>query len=246
MLHDGSGMGAMVGCKAAILAQRGFTGAPAITVEAEDVAHYWADLGRHWTVAENYIKPYPSCRWGHAAIDAVRKIVEDHNITHDQVAHVEVRTFDEAARLFADMPDSTTQAQYSMHFVVATMLRYGEVGPRHIEGPALTDPEVAAIIPRITAVSDDRHNARFPEGRWSDVEVKLTDGRKLSSGDVPASGGPGAWRSDADIEAKFLTFCDGILAKDRAAAIWAMRDRLLEADSKLSDLTQLVLPAGDA
>ena len=30
MLHDGSGMGALVGCNAALLAMRGFTGAPAL------------------------------------------------------------------------------------------------------------------------------------------------------------------------------------------------------------------------
>ncbi len=246
MLHDGSGMGAMVGMKAAILAQRGFTGAPAITAEASEVAKFWADLGQHWTVEENYIKPYPSCRWGHAAIDAVRKIMKDHGVTHNQVTHVEVRTFDEAARLFAGMPDSTTQAQYSMHFAVATMLRYGELGPRHIEGAALSDPEVAAIIPRIKAVSDDRHNARFPEGRWSDVEVTLSDGRVLQSGDVPASGGPSAWRPDSDVEEKFMNFCDGVLSTPRARSIWSMRDRLLDGDSKLSHLTQLITAGGDA
>jgi len=40
MLHDGSGWGALVGVSAAVLAEHGFTGAPAITVEAPDVAHH--------------------------------------------------------------------------------------------------------------------------------------------------------------------------------------------------------------
>ena len=46
MLHDGSGWGAMVGMSAAVLAENGFTGAPAITVEAPEAARHWADLGR--------------------------------------------------------------------------------------------------------------------------------------------------------------------------------------------------------
>jgi 2-methylcitrate dehydratase PrpD len=54
---------------AVLLAEDGFTGAPAITVE-EDAPPYWADLGQRWTVTENYIKPYPICRWAHAALDA--------------------------------------------------------------------------------------------------------------------------------------------------------------------------------
>ena len=43
MLKDGSGWGAMTGVAAAKLARKGFTGAPAITIEEAD--SYWADLG---------------------------------------------------------------------------------------------------------------------------------------------------------------------------------------------------------
>ncbi len=242
MLHDGSGMGALVGCSSALLAMRGFTGAPAITIEADDVAGYWADLGENWTVCDNYIKPYPSCRWGHAAIDAVRKVMADHDITPQAIESVEVRTFDEAARLFAEMPKTTTQAQYSLHFVVAVMLIHGAVGPSHIAGDGLHDERVAALIPRIRAVSSDRHNARFPQGRWSDVEVVLKDGRRIQSGDVAASGGPGAWRPDADVQEKFHTFTRHALADDRARAIWAMRDALLEPGTRFADLAALVYP----
>ena len=246
MLHDGSGMGALVGVKAALLAERGFTGAPAITVEAPEVAAFWADLGTRWTVTDNYVKPYPTCRWGHPAIDAMRLIMTQHGIGHADVAAVKIRTFDQAARLFSGMPNSTTEAQYSMHFAVATMLRHGELAPKHIEGAALSDPDIAALIPRILVEASAPHNARFPEGRWSDIDVTLTDGRVLRSGDVPASGGPGAWRPDADVEAKFLSFCDGVLSQDRAQAIWTMRDRMLEPDTKLKDLADLVTKPGDA
>ncbi|MEQ8898978.1 MAG: MmgE/PrpD family protein [Roseovarius sp.] len=246
MLHDGSGMGALVGMNAAFLAMRGFTGAPAITAEAPEVAGYWADLGTEWTVAENYIKPYPSCRWGHPAVDAMRKLREAHGLTADDVAAVEVRTFDEAARLYAGMPETTTQAQYSLHYVVAVMLKHGTLAPRHVADEGLDDVDVAAIIPRITAVSSERHNARFPAGRWSDIEVTLRDGRKLHSGDVPASGGPGAWRSDAEVEAKFHDFCEGVLSPARSRAIWAMRDSLLDDTVTLAELAQLITPEGDA
>ena len=240
MLHDGSGMGAYVGCSSAILAMRGFTGAPAITAEAAEVAHYWSDLGQHWTVAENYIKPYPSCRWGHAAIDALQGLMKKHDLSDANVAAIEVRTFDEAARLFAGMPETTTQAQYSLHFVLATMLKYGRVAPEHIAGDGLQDPAVAALIPRITAVSSDRHNATFPAGRWSDIEVTLSDGTKLASGDVPARGGPDAWLEDAEVEAKFHNFCAKALSEERTTRIWAMRDALLDPSMRFADLAALV------
>jgi len=240
MLHDGSGMGALVGASAALLAMRGFTGTPAITVEAAGAAPFWADLGANWTVTENYIKPYPCCRWAHPAIDAVRALVQAHGITFEQIQAVEVRSFDEAVRLFAGMPKTTTEAQYSLHFVVATMLCHGQVAPRQVTGNGLADPRVAALVPRIRAVATEAHNARFPEGRWSDVEITLKDGRRLHSGDVMASGGPGAWRPDADIEAKFHAFTEGVLSPARARGIWAMRERLLDPGRPLSELAVMV------
>lgn len=246
MLHDGSGMGALIGCSATLLAIRGFTGAPAITIEAGGVAQHWADLGQRWTVAENYIKPYPSCRWGHAAIDALRQIMQTHtDVTPETVASIEVRTFDEAARLFAGMPTSTTEAQYSLNFVLATMLKHGAVAPGHIAGEGLKDPDIAALVSKISAISTDKHNARFPDGRWSDIEIVLKDGRRFQSEDTPASGGPDAWRLDADIEEKFHIFCEGVLPPKRTKAIWAMRDALLSSTTKFTDLAKLVQPGCD-
>ena len=84
MLHDGSGMGALVGAMACLLAEDGFQGAPAITVEAVEVAPYWADLGQRWTILENYIKPYPICRWAHAALDALGAVMTEHDLSEAQ------------------------------------------------------------------------------------------------------------------------------------------------------------------
>lgn len=85
MLHDGSGWGALVGMSAAILAERGFTGAPAITIEAQAAAPHWADLGQFWQVEHQYVKPYPICRWAHAAIDGVRAVMRDNALSHDRI-----------------------------------------------------------------------------------------------------------------------------------------------------------------
>ena len=147
MLHDGSGMGAMTGVMAVYLARDGFTGAPAITVEDAGVAHYWADLGQDWTVERNYIKPYPICRWAHAAIDALARVMRTHGVTADQVAAIRVNTFREAAALYSDIPATTSQAQYSMHFALAAMLVHGRITAAEISGDALRDTRVHAIIP---------------------------------------------------------------------------------------------------
>jgi len=242
MLHDGSGMGALVGCSSAIMAQRGFTGAPAITIEAPDVAHYWADLGEAWTVDVNYIKPYPICRWAHAAIDATRMLVIEHGITADMVEKINVRTFAESSRLYMGVPTTTSQAQYSLAFSIATYLVHGRIGAEHVSGDGLNDPAVQAIIPKIEAFEDERHNARFPDGRWSDIDVILKDGRTLSSDDVPARGGHEAPMDDKEVREKFDNMASALSA-DRRDAIWAMRDVLVQNGASFSDLTHKLYKA---
>lgn len=77
------------------------------------------------------------------------------------------------------MPGTTSQAQYSLPFAVAAQAIYGRIGVEHISGTGLSDPAVAELMARITVTEFDRHNARFPEGRWADVSITTTNGRVL-------------------------------------------------------------------
>lgn len=239
MLHDGSGMGAFTGLTAVLLAEDGFEGAPAITVESEEVAERWSDLGQRWTVEQNYIKPYPICRWAHGAIDALGRLVEEHGIAAHDVSAIDVNTFAEAAKLFPGMPETTSQAQYSLAFALAALLVHGKIGPDQVTGMTLSDPDIEAVVRKIRVSEDPRHSARFPEGRWSDVTIRLSDGRAVSSGDVDAQGGPETPLPHDAVKAKFLemTRC---LDRDRATAIWDMRDRLTGQGTRFADLLRLL------
>lgn len=239
MLHDGSGMGALVGSMAALMAKDGFTGAPAITVENEDAAQFWADLGEVWTIEQNYIKPYPICRWAHAALDALSGLMRAHGFHADDVANIKVNTFAESAALFPGMPATTSQAQYSLPFALATMLVHGRIGPDEITGAGLSDPQVAALLPRISVHEAVRHSERFPEGRWSDVTLALKDGRRLASGDVNARGGSEAPMDMHEVEAKFHIMASA-LPEPRRRAIWEMREQLMQPEAKFEELARLV------
>ncbi len=239
MLHDGSGMGALVGSMAALMAQDGFEGAPSITVEADDVAQHWADLGEIWTIERNYIKPYPICRWAHAALDALSGLMRDHAFCADDVIRIEVNTFSQAAALFPDMPATTSQAQYSMPFALAVMLVHGRIGPKDISGAALSDPKIAAVLAKVSVREEPRHSQRFPVGRWSDVVVTLKDGSRLASGEVHARGGPEAPMALSEVEAKFRVMAAS-LPEPRVTAMWKMRERILQPEAKFDELAQLV------
>jgi 2-methylcitrate dehydratase PrpD len=240
MLHDGSGMGALVGAMAVMMARAGFEGAPALTIESDAAAPHWSDLGTLWTIERNYIKPYPVCRWAHAALDAVAELIRDHGVSAETITHIKVRTFAEAAALFPGMPETTSQAQYSLPFALATLLVQGHIGPAQITGAGLSDPAVAAMLPRISIVEDARHSDRFPQGRWSDVTMTLADGRQLASGDVHARGGPEAPMALDEVGAKFDVMA-AALGAPRCTALWDMRRRLLQPDATFAELSRHVI-----
>src|SRR5690348_12949062 len=119
MLHDGSAWGALAGVSAIYLAAQGFTGAPAVTVEGEEVDRIWRDLGESWVVPRHYIKRYPICRWTHALIDGALKLRREHALSSRDIAAIELTSFHEATRLYRDMPATSPVAQYSISYPVA-------------------------------------------------------------------------------------------------------------------------------
>lgn len=245
MLHDGSGWGAMVGLSAAILAERGFTGAPAITVEAEEAAPYWQDLGRFWQMQHQYVKPYPICRWAHAAIDGVRKLMLENGLSHADIARVHINSFHQAACLYQGLPPTTAIAQYALPFPVAIQIAYGRIGVEHVSGAGLVDPLVAEIMQRITVSEDPRHSSRFPAGRWADVAITTADGQILKSGDINARGGPDAPMARSELIDKFMEYAVPGLGRARAAALRDATLGLVEPYSRFADvMAHLLSPTG--
>ena len=240
MLHDGSGIGALAGVSATLLAERGFLGAPAITVEASEAAEHWADLGNVWTIEQNYIKPYPICRWAHAAIDAAQFLVTTHKLVADDISAIEINTFHQAACLFPGVPGTTSQAQYSLAYAVAVLVNHGHIGPAHVSGAALQNPATAALVKKITTHEDARHSDRFPAGRWSDVTMKLKNGQIIHSGDVHARGGPESPMAQSEIRAKFNAMVEPRFGATRADHIWAAGMSLTDKSTLFADLGTLV------
>ncbi len=243
MLHDGSGWGAMVGISSAILAEKGFIGAPAITIEGENVEEHWKDLGEFWQMEHQYIKPYPICRWAHAAIDATRNLILESDLKPDDIKHIQVNSFHEAACLFPTMPNNTSMAQYSLPFAVATMVAYRDIGVEHISGEGLRDPLVESILKKITVTEVDKHSARFPTGRWADVQITLKNDKVVSSGDIHARGGPEEPMNEDEIIQKFMRYATPGLGQERSEKIVEAVLGFLEPESKFSDLGALIYDA---
>ncbi len=99
MLKDGSGWGVMTGVSAALLAQKGFSGAPAVTIESQGVENTWDTLGEDWLIFDQYFKPYAACRWVQQAIEAALVLQRTCGLSPEAVKRVQGSTFEKAIRL---------------------------------------------------------------------------------------------------------------------------------------------------
>lgn len=217
MIKDGSGWGAMTGVSAVQLAARGFTGAPAITVEA--APQFWADLGERWFILEQYFKPYPVCRWAQAPVEGVLALARAHGLTAKNVAQIEVTTFHESVRLATNRPRTTEEAQYSTSFPCAVALVRGGISPADIADDALDDPEILRLSQSLEMHESDHANARFPAERLARVSLILTDGTRLDGDWMNPRWDHRAPPTEAELRAKYHALADPILGKTRAAGI---------------------------
>lgn len=218
MVKDGSGWGALAGVSAAYLAKDGFTGAPAITLEAPKQAAVWVDLGERWLILDQYFKPWPVCRWAQPAIEAASLLMSEHVFAASDIECVEVETFHEAVRLGAQLPATTEAAQYAIGFPLAAYIVRGRLGADEIGAGGLADPAIADMLRRIRLVESPEFSRRFPAERLARLRIVLKSGQIAQSAFVTARGDRNRPLSDSDILAKF-SFSAAMLDRERRTAL---------------------------
>ncbi len=245
MLRDGVGWGAPSGVTAAYLACEGFTGAPALTCESKDAEPYWNDLGDTWhTVEHTHYKPYPCCRWAHPSLDAVQELMTKHNLTHERVKAVNIKTFHNATRLAGQEPQSLDEFTYAIAFPVAAMIVRGQVGVDELTPETLQDPDILRVSRAIQLI-DDPHLTKISDGkRWAQVTIIDTDGTEYIDAPRTPRGDTDLPLSDAEISQKFHSFADPVLGPERAKKIEALSANFDTLDAgSFSELMDLCLTA---
>jgi 2-methylcitrate dehydratase PrpD len=253
MVKHGIGWAALTGIMAAQLASLGFTGIP--TLFSFEKYRQWAeDIGRDYLMVDGVAwkaKGYACCGWAHAAVEAARRLVEEHHVDPQAIARIDIRTFRESAALGTKLPTTTEEAQFNLAWPVAAMLVDGEVGPEQTIEERLGDARIRALAAKVRVRESEELNdlCRLfeqgdPRGRFaSELTLVLKDGRELASGRV--GGGlsfPQPGWDEKVMEKKFRWLVEPVLGADRA-------DRLLDmawSFETLRSVTELVdLVQGD-
>lgn len=216
------GHAAMCGLIAATLAREGYQGASDALegkwgflhayAPAADAARAVDGLGRHWETLKIAVKPYPSCRYSHAAVDGILALGREHGIKADDVEEVVVGLPEPGWKLIGDpeaakqSPKSVVDGQFSMAFCAAIALHKGafvwDDYARH-----LGDPAVLALCKKVRAQVDPKVHADFPAEMGGSVRLRTRRGVFETHVRVP-KGEPANFLSADELRAKF----DGLVA----------------------------------
>ena len=247
MLRDGVGWGSPAGVSAAYMAQMGFTGAPAITVEGEDevTRRYWADLGQLWEITNTHYKPYPVCRWAHPAIAAADKLMLLHDLTSCDIKAARIRIFHYASRLAGHEPKTLDELTYGLAFPMAIMIVKRRVGAEELVEEILHDPEILRISKATEIVDSDHYTKISTRQRWADVTLYLQDGHEIQSEPNTPRGDPEDPLSDEEISAKFHLLSNPVIGEKRAVTIEERINQVDDSEFDLEHLLELVLAPAD-
>jgi 2-methylcitrate dehydratase PrpD len=183
-----AGFSAQVGVTAALTGLAGLEGSRAAIERVYDplddlcpdgFARQFDTLGEEWEIAEHYVKPYPSCRYTHPPLDALREAVDGRSVDLTEVERVAVRTFANATDMAHTVPETMTAGKFSAPHVLATYLCRGSVELDHFTPAALADETVRSVADRVDLIEDAAYEAAFPESWGASVAVELSDGTTL-------------------------------------------------------------------
>jgi 2-methylcitrate dehydratase PrpD len=217
------------GVTAAELAARGFTaGDNALDGEwgffqvlggGADVPRIVPALGNPLSIVQPGIsvKPYPCGSLGHPTMDAMLKLVTDHDVKPDQVARIRVRAGSNILNpLRYKTANTELEAKFCLPFMMASIALRRRAGIREFTDEFVASAPVQAMMARVDTVFDPQIEARGFDKMRSIVELDTVDGRKLSqASDDRYRGGPERPFTRAELHDKFSDCAGLLLSADR-------------------------------
>lgn len=251
-----SGRAAQSGVYGALLARKGFTGIKDV-IEADfggflttmsathDPAKLTQGLGKEWETMVVGFKPFSSVASIHAALDALRQIMQTNGLKGDDVEAIEARvaTMTHVHCAWEYKAQGVTAAQMNIFFGLAAIAVDGDAFIHQYREDRLRDPRLLDMISRTKCVIDPELDAMGPLFRHAArVHVRTRDGRNLSKEMLHRLGSPENPLTAQQVYDKFRTLAGHCLPADKVDAVMSMVKDL----DKLDDVSKLTAMLGSA
>jgi len=194
------------------------------------------ELGRQWRTLDIAVKPYPACRFAHAAVDALIALRAEERLQAGRIRRIHCGLPTKGILLVGEPIEdkrrvaTVVEGQFSMPFAAAVAVLDGRLDwqsySRHIGSPA-----VDALMQRVDVSVDPDAEAGYPASFGAKVRVTLDDGRELERFVASPKGEPDNFVTQAELRSKFDGLVEGILDDGRRDALFCAIHRLDELPS---------------
>lgn len=180
-------------------------------------------LNTVWEVMNVGVKPYPSCHFTHAAIDATLILTKEHQLTVDQIESITALVPEEVVKTVCEplenkqSPTCAYEAQFSVPYLVAVALVRHDFTLADLEEKPLADPIVAELAKKVSYEVDP--NSGFPTYYSGEVHITLKDGRVLKHREHKNRGCFDRPLSSDDIANKFFLNCQLAISQEKALEV---------------------------
>jgi 2-methylcitrate dehydratase PrpD len=238
----GPGFAARGGIVAALMAEKGITGAKE-SLEGEvglfnlyhkgeyDPAPLTAGLGKTFTGLHALMKPYPCCKGTHACVDLALAMLEKYSFRPEDIKEIAVYHQDEKYFLNYPLekrsrPENSIDSQFSIPWAVSAVFARGRAGVGEFTEEAIRSRDILDMSARVRVVVDKGVGEK-PGFLPAKIGITTSSGRTVvEPADIPAGGGERPLPF-ADYERKF-----------RDCASYAVRPRTGEQIDRLVSLVR--------
>lgn len=217
-------MATQSGVLAALLAEQGYTGPEHVLDGKEGFSHVFdtewkfdiltEGLGESWRILQCGMKFFPTEALTHAPISATLDLVNDNDLSADDVETVTIYSLARAADILADAskydPRNKETADHSLPYVIAAAVADRQVTPLQFTDAKIMDPNIRGQLNKVKVIADPEIEAVFPELQRVKVIIQTTDGRQFEKQLDYPKGDPRNPLTDAEIAGKFSALAEGI------------------------------------
>jgi 2-methylcitrate dehydratase PrpD len=215
------GLAAQGGVYAAVFARRGISAArevlegkfgyyPVYQRGEYDVRNLLDGLGERFEGVNVTLKKYPCCMHSHAAIDGLLSILDEQDLSPEDVDRVTVKVNQQGFNFVClplektRIPRSIPEAQFSLPYAAATALVKRKVFLDDFTEEQIRNLQVLQVAQRIDCLVDPELDKEYPASVTpANVEVRTKEGKVFSRRVVERRGSPTNPLTMEEIEKKF-------------------------------------------
>ena len=190
------------------------------------------------------IKPYPCGVLGHPSMDAMRKIVVEHDVKPEKIRRIKLRAGSNILNpLRYRKARNELEAKFCLPFMLSSIALRRKAGIQEFSDAFVSSEPVQRMMDKVENIHDPEIEAKGFDKIRSVVEVYLEDGRKLvQAADERYRGGPDHPFSREELRQKFTECAELVLPADRIQKAFNLIESIENAENLRELLRTLTLP----